>query len=46
MKEEYPGNLYTDMTEPEITADWSWKNAQAAILDPQKGLLKAEEEAE
>lgn len=39
MKESYSGNLYTDMTEPEITADWSWKNAQNAVMDPKAGLL-------
>lgn len=41
MQEAYPGGLYTNITEGEIDADWSWTNAQAAILDPQKGLLKA-----
>ena len=41
MQEAYPGGLYTNITEGEIEADWSWTNAQAAILDPQKGLLKA-----
>ena len=43
MQETYPGGLYTNITEGEIEADWSWSNAQAAILDPQKGLLKAVE---
>ena len=39
MKESYSGNLYTNMTEPMITADWSWKNAQSAVMDPKAGLL-------
>ena len=39
MKESYGGNLYTDMTEPAVTADWSWKNAQNAVMDPKSGLL-------
>jgi len=39
MQEEYAGNLYTNITGLEVTADWSWKNAQAAILDPKNGLL-------
>lgn len=40
MKESYPGNLYTDMTEPAVTANWSWKNAQNSVMDPSAGLLK------
>ena len=40
MQETYGGNLYTDLTDFEITADWSWKNAQAAILDPKSGVVK------
>ena len=40
MKEEYAGGLYTNLTEETITADWSWKNAQSAILDPKAGLLQ------
>ena len=39
MKETYGGNLYTDMEEPAVTADWSWKNAQNAVMDPKNGLL-------
>ena len=39
MQETYGGNLYTNITGVDITADWSWKNAQAAILDPKNGLL-------
>ena len=39
MKESYGGNLYTDMTEPAVTADWSWKNAQNVVMDPKAGLL-------
>ena len=39
MQETYNGNLYTNITGVDITADWSWKNAQAAILDPKNGLL-------
>ena len=41
MQEDYPGGLYTGIEDGTIDADWSWKNAQAAILDPQNGLLKA-----
>lgn len=40
MKEDYPGNLYCGVDEGTIDADWSWKNAQNAILDPSGGLLK------
>lgn len=39
MREEYGGGLYTNMTQPMITADWSWKNAQNAVMDPKAGLL-------
>ena len=39
MKESYGGGLYTNMVEPTITADWSWKNAQNAVMDPKAGLL-------
>ena len=39
MKESYGGNLYTDMEEPAVTGDWSWKNAQNAVMDPKNGLL-------
>ena len=41
MQEAYPGNLYCGIDDGIIDADWSWKNAQSAILDPQNGLLKA-----
>ena len=40
MKETYTGGIYTNLTEESITADWSWKNAQNAILDPKAGLLQ------
>ena len=40
MKEEYSGGIYTNLTEETITANWSWKNAQNAILDPKAGLLQ------
>jgi len=40
MQEEYTGGLYTGIDEGEITADWSWENAQKAILDPKSGLLQ------
>ena len=40
MQETYPGNIYTNLTEETVTADWSWKNAQNAILDPKAGLLQ------
>ena len=39
MKEPYGGNLYTDLNDGSVTGDWSWKNAQAAILDPKDGLM-------
>lgn len=41
MQEEYPGEIETNLTEETITGDWSWKNAQAAILDPKSGFLQA-----
>lgn len=40
MQETYGGNMYTDLTNFEITADWSWKNAQNALLDPKSGVVK------
>ena len=39
MKQAYPGNIYTNLTQETITGDYSWKNAQNAILDPKSGLL-------
>ena len=39
MQETYGGNLYTDLSDFEITGDWSWKNAQSAILDPKSGIV-------
>ena len=41
MKEAYSGDFYTNIsgTDQTITADWSWKNAQSAILDPKNGLV-------
>lgn len=39
MKETYPGDIYTNLTEEKITGDVSWKNAQAALLDPKSGML-------
>ena len=41
MQEDYPGTIETNLTEELITGDYSWKNAQAAILDPKSGLLQA-----
>ena len=41
MQESYSGGLFTGIDDGEITSDWSWTNAQSAILDPQKGLLKS-----
>ena len=43
MKEDYPGEVETNLTEDDalVTGDFSWKNAQAAILDPKSGLLQA-----
>ena len=41
MKESYAGHLYTDISEGTISADFSWKNAQAALLDPKAGLANA-----
>ena len=40
MKEDYPGNLYCGVDEGTIDGDWSWTNAQSAILDSSGGLLK------
>ena len=41
MKEEYGGEIYTNLpADLSITANWSWKNAQNAILDPKAGLLQ------
>ena len=40
MKETYTGGIYTNLTEESVTADYSWKNAQNAILDPKAGLLQ------
>ena len=39
MKESYGGTLATNITDIVIDADWSWKNAQNAIMDPKAGLL-------
>ena len=41
MKGSYPGELETNLTGDDalITGDFSWKNAQAAILDPKAGFL-------
>ena len=41
MKETYPGKIETNLTNLAITADFSWKNAQSAILDPKAGILQA-----
>lgn len=43
MQESYPGEVETNLTEADalITGDFSWKNAQAAILDPKAGFLQA-----
>ena len=43
MQEDYPGQIETDLTEEDatITGDFSWKNAQSAILDPKAGFLQA-----
>ena len=43
MQEEYPGEIETNLTEEDalVTGDYSWKNAQAAILDPKAGILQA-----
>ena len=38
-QEAYGGNIYTDMSEPMLTADWSWSNGQSAIFDPKAGLI-------
>ena len=38
MKESYSGTLATNITGMVIDADWSWKNAQNAIMDPKAGL--------
>ena len=43
MKEDYPGEVETNLTDEDalITGDFSWKNAQSAILDPKSGFLQA-----
>ena len=43
MMTDYAGELYTNLTGDDalITADFSWKNAQNAILDPKGGFLQA-----
>ena len=42
MKESYPGAIETNLSDDlVITGDYSWKNAQAAILDPKAGILQA-----
>ena len=41
MQETYPGVTETNITDRTITQDYSWKNAQAAILDPKSGVLQA-----
>lgn len=41
MMEEYPGSIYTNMTDQLITGDMSWKNAQNAVMDPKAGFLQA-----
>ena len=40
MQESYTGGLYCGIDDGTVEGDWSWKNAQAAILDPSSGLLK------
>ena len=42
MQEDYPGEIETNLSDDlVITGDYSWKNAQNAILDPKSGLLQA-----
>ena len=41
MEEAYPGEILTNMSGRTVTSDFSWKNAQADILDPKAGLLQA-----
>ena len=40
MQENYDGGLYCGIDDGTVDGDWSWKNAQSAILDPSSGLLK------
>ena len=40
MQESYGGKILTNLNDGSITGDWSWKNAQSAILDPSSGILK------
>ena len=40
MQESYSGKLYTNVTGIDIKEDWSWKNAQQALLDPKTGVLE------
>ena len=43
MKQSYPGEIETNLTEADalVSGDFSWKNAQSAILDPKSGLVQA-----
>ena len=42
MTEGYPGEIETNLSdELTVTGDYSWKNAQAAIMDPKSGILQA-----
>ena len=41
MTEGYPGEIETNLSdELTVTGDYSWKNAQAAIMDPKSGILQ------
>lgn len=41
MQEDYPGQLVTNISTGAFTADFSWQNAQKALLDPSAGLAAA-----
>lgn len=39
MMSEWPGLLVTDITEPDVTADYSWGMAGNALLNPSSGFV-------
>ena len=41
MQRSYGGELVTNISDGTVTASWSWKNAQSALLDPKDGFVQA-----
>ncbi|MCR4886306.1 MAG: hypothetical protein K5919_05260 [Clostridiales bacterium] len=41
MQRAYGGELVTNISDGTVTASWSWKNAQSALLDPKDGFVQA-----